>query len=487
MLRRPNVLFVTFDQFRADTLGCAGHPLVQTPVLDALAAEGVRFARHYANAAPCAPGRAALYTGTYQRNNRVVANGTPLDDRFDNVARVARRAGYAPALFGYTDQGVDPRLVEQPDDPRLSTYEGVLPGFDLVLGLDGHHHAWMAFLRDRGVTASAADEALATEHERPAELSVTTFLADAIIGWLHEQPLGTPWFAHASFLRPHPPFSAAGHFAHMYDPDECPAPLPVPEERHWLHEALLRHPLVAAPSGPDAVARMRSQYYGMVSHADEQLGRILDAVRARGEWDDTVVVVTSDHGEQLGDQGLQQKAGFFESSFHITAIVRDPSHLDLGGRTVHAFTEAVDVLPTICDLIGEPIPAQCDGLPLTPFLRGEDPPWWRTAAHYEWDWRDERIRRGTPAWPWDRRPERSNLVVRRTDTHAYVHVGDGSWRCFDLVADPGWGTLIDDPAVVLPLAQGMLAWKSEHLDRNLTGMLLEDGGIGRRPPSGPPA
>ena len=93
---RPNVLLITLDQFRGDCLSSAGHPVVRTPNLDRLAAAGVRLRRHYSQATPCAPGRAALYTGTYQMNNRVVGNGTPLDDRFDNVARVARRAGYAP-------------------------------------------------------------------------------------------------------------------------------------------------------------------------------------------------------------------------------------------------------------------------------------------------------------------------------------------------------------------------------------------------------
>src|SRR5829696_3324211 len=99
-----NVLLITLDQFRGDCLGAAGHPLVQTPALDELAAQGVLLAKHYSQAAPCAPGRACLYTGTYQMNNRVVANGTPLDARLDNVAKAALRAGYRPALFGYTDQ-----------------------------------------------------------------------------------------------------------------------------------------------------------------------------------------------------------------------------------------------------------------------------------------------------------------------------------------------------------------------------------------------
>ena len=95
-----NVLLITLDQFRGDCLSAAGHPVVRTPGLDRLAAHGVSFRRHYSQAAPCSPGRAALYTGTYQFNNRVVANGTPLDGRFDNVALAARRGGYQPVLFG---------------------------------------------------------------------------------------------------------------------------------------------------------------------------------------------------------------------------------------------------------------------------------------------------------------------------------------------------------------------------------------------------
>ena len=106
---RPNILFITLDQFRGDCLSGAGHPVVQTPNLDRLAASGVRLARHYSQASPCAPGRASLYTGTYQMNHRVVGNGSPLDDRFDNVARAARRAGCLadPIVFTVCYGGVE--------------------------------------------------------------------------------------------------------------------------------------------------------------------------------------------------------------------------------------------------------------------------------------------------------------------------------------------------------------------------------------------
>ena len=127
-----NVLFITVDQWRGDCLSALGHPVVETPALDALAQRGVLFANHWANAAPCGPSRACLLTGTYQHRNRSVLNGTPLDARFTNVALLARELGYDPVLFGYTDTSVDPRTVP-PGDPRLFSYEGILPGFRALI------------------------------------------------------------------------------------------------------------------------------------------------------------------------------------------------------------------------------------------------------------------------------------------------------------------------------------------------------------------
>ena len=106
-----NVLFITADQWRGECLSTLGHPCLRTPVLDALAAEGVVFTRHYSQAAPCAPGRASLYTGLYQMNHRCVVNGAPLDARHTNVALEARKAGHDPVLFGYTDVTPDPRRL----------------------------------------------------------------------------------------------------------------------------------------------------------------------------------------------------------------------------------------------------------------------------------------------------------------------------------------------------------------------------------------
>ena len=477
----PNVLLITLDQFRAECLSAAGHPIVRTPHLDALAAGGVRFARHYSQCAPCSPGRASLYTGMYQMNHRVVANGTPLDRRFDNVALAARRAGYAPAMFGYTDQSIDPRDADGPDDPRLSYYTGILPGFDAVLDIPDDHAPWLAWLASLGYdVAPGAYPLLAQEHTRPEEHSVSAFLTDHAIDWLRRQD--GPWFAHLSYLRPHPPYSAAGEWGRAYDPADMPPPIAPADVRTPFHEMALTIPNAAAPTDPAAVARMRAQYFGMISHVDHQLGRLWAELRALGMWDDTVVVVTADHGEMLGDHGLKEKLGYWEQSYSIPCIVRDPAHPGAHGTVVDRFTENVDVMPTICEAIGLPVPAQCDGYPLTPFLRGEEPPWWRDAAHWEYDWRGYLVRMVPTEWPWQRTLERQHLAVLRDGTHAYVQFGDGTSVCFDLAADPTWRTVVTDPATILPLAQAMLAWRSQHADRLHADFLVEDGGIGRWPP-----
>ena len=474
-----NVLFVTLDQFRGDTFAAAGHPLVATPNLDRIAREGVRLGRHYSQAAPCAPGRAALYTGTYQMNNRVVANGTPLASGVASVASVARHAGYDPTLFGYTDQGLDPRGANGADDPRLDEYDGVLPGMSVGLYLPESQAGWVQYLRSKGYDVpSGWALALRGEPERHEDDSLSGFLTTRFLEWLGHQDSG--WFAHLSYLRPHPPYGAAGRYSTMYDPDDVDLPIPPTDvDRHPLHEAALSNEESAAPTSTRAMRHLRAQYYGMISEVDAQLGRVLRAIEDRGEWSDTLVVVTSDHGDQLGDHGLIQKLGFFPQSYHVIGLWRDPRR-DAAGATIERFTENVDILVTLADALGVDAPAQCDGRSLTPLLDGLDVPW-RDAAHYEWDYRYLFIGDGRKPWPHDRFLSRRNLAVSVSMDVAYVQFSDGSYRCYDLLADPTWRTPYRDGDRVLAAAQEQLVWRQEHLGRDLTDMVLGPDRRGRWP------
>ena len=505
-----NVLFITVDQWRGDCLSAAGHPVVQTPNFDRLAARGVRFARHWANIAPCGPSRATLHTGMYAQNHRSVLNGTPLDDRFTNTAREARRAGYAPALFGYTDTSLDPRTLAA-DDPRLSTYEEVLPGFDAVLfnpesaGSPG----WARWLTAKGIDvpanpaelylplegypgADAHGESWAPTRFR-AEHSETVMVAEAFRDWLTAGAGDAPWFAHLSFIRPHPPYRNPEGYHDVYDPDDGPDFRGCAERDdeialHPLMFATVNIPGVGCPPDERERRQLRATYWGAMKEVDDRLGELFDWLDAEGLLDETLVVLTSDHGEQMGDHWLVQKLGWFDESYHVPMIIVDPRPAAdaTRGQVVEAVTEHVDVLPTLCEWMGIEVPLQCDGRALQPFLHGADadaPRPWRRAAHWEWDFRDPVNHLAEDLFGLTM--EQCGLGVLRTDDWKLVHFGAPPE-----VIPPLLFSLRDDPDQVVNLAadqahvsvlaelyEHMLRWRFDHLDRTLTGHSLSPTGL----------
>ena len=507
--KRPNILLITCDQWRGDSLSAVGHPVVKTPNADALAAEGVLFRRHYAGAAPCSPARACLYTGLQQMNNRVCRNGTPMDDRHDNIARAARRVGYDPTLFGYTDVSPDPR-GRAPGDPFLRTYEGVLPGFTTRLLLPEHQKAWLSWLAARGIDSSAgfpdihrpadttAPEVSSAVPVYSKEETPTAFLAGEFLRWLGEQDGGEPWFAHVSFLSPHPPFIVPEPFNTMYDPSEGPA---FSRMDDWQAEAA-SHPFLAyhlehhqkkssfIPGAPGKVRdwseeefrRIRALYYGMISEVDSQLGRIWQGIKAAGAWDDTIVILTSDHAEMMGDHFMLGKGGWFDGSYHIPLVIRDPRRAGAAGIHVDRFTESVDIMPTLLELVGAPPLPHLDGSSLVPFLDGWAPQTWRDAAHWAYDFRS--IAEGSTEAYFGLGSRALNLAVIRTDKVKYVHFAGGlSPLLYDLVDDPAeTRNLADDPAwlpVRLEFAERLLALRAQHLDQSLAlSELTDDGAVG---------
>ena len=502
---KPNILLITADQWRGDCLGVAGHPVVQTPNVDALAREGVHFARHYAQAVPCSPSRACLFTGLYQMNNRVVQNGTPLDRRRDNLATLLRAAGYAPTLFGYTDQTVDPRTTA-PADPALTTYEQVLPGFDVGVHMPASNLPWQRWMRARGhpVTGNIGDLYFPAERrsDRPnreaaaygATESPSAYLTGEFLHWATLQPEGRPWCAHLSLLHPHPPFHAPAPYNTMYDPGDGPGFT----RAQTAQAEALQHPMFAYRIAADRADEyllgaagtvgtwndrdfrtVRATYWGMISEVDAQIGRIVEALKSSGVWDDTVIIFTSDHGDMMGDHWSLGKFGYHEASFHIPLIIRDPARTDAHGRRVEAFSESVDLLPTILEACGAAAPGHLDGRPLTPFLDGRTPEDWRDAVHHEYDLRC--LPGGKQGRLFDLPAAAGNLAALRTERYKYVHFGGLPPLLFDLVEDPGeLVNRVDDPALAavrVEMAERLLAWRARHLDRQLSGLVATADGM----------
>ncbi|MCK6451844.1 MAG: alkaline phosphatase family protein [Alphaproteobacteria bacterium] len=508
-----NALLITADQWRAECLSALGHPTVKTPNLDALAAEGTLFRNHFGQCTPCGPSRASLLTGMYTMNHRSVRNGTPLDRRFTTIALEMRRLGYAPALIGYTDTGTDPRGLD-PNDPALKTYAGTLPGFtQLVPGSEGEK-AWRRYLAKKGYdfppVADAAYQPVTNYARGPgwgptfapapfkAEDSDTAFATDAAIDYVtHETK---PWFLHLSLLRPHPPFVAPEPYNAMYDP----ATVPGFKGLASRDEEARQHPYMAymmrdfrdhkreghAPGlhRPEerAMRQLRATYYGLMSEVDHHLGRLMAALRRTGADERTLVVFASDHGEQLWDHWALGKEFYFDQSYHIPLIVRPPAaeRGSARGRVVDAFTESIDVMPTILDCLGAAPPVQCDGASLKPWLAGATPASWREEVFFELDFRD--AAEGAPERELGMSLDECTLAVVRDRRYKYVHFAALPPLLFDLASDPEERrNCLDDPAhapAALAMAQKMLTWRLAMADRALTGLKLSSKGLVECPP-----
>ncbi|MEQ1755873.1 MAG: alkaline phosphatase family protein [Micropepsaceae bacterium] len=505
MRKAGNILFITADQWRGDCLSALSHPVVQTPSLDALAVEGTLFTRHFSNTAPCSPSRATLHTGLYQHNHRVAMNGTPLDRRHTNWALEARNAGYDPALIGFTDQTPDPRELSA-DDPRLRTYENLLPGLNPVAHVSMDHPGpWAEYLKARGYELPEQERFVIWQREpgpdyedgaevpKPwsirAEDGDTTWHVDQAIDFVSERR-DVPWILHLSLLRPHPPWIASEPWNRLYDPQSIPAALrcaSVEQESRqhpWLLNQLA-HPLYCAPDDLRKLNRMRAVYFGMMSEVDHHLGRLFAHLKQEGLWDDTLIIFTSDHGEQLGDHWLLGKAGYFDQSYSVPLIIRDPRTEADGhrGQRVSAFTEHVDIMPTLLEFIDTEIPAQCDGRSLLDFVLHGRTDGWRQHAHWEYDFRDASHDDAEAALGLTL--HQCNLSVIRGVRYKYVQFAGLPSLLFDLQNDPGEFSNLAENSEYAPLAlshaQELLRWRMTHEDQALTHMMATSQGLVRRP------
>ncbi len=503
------VLLITGDQWRGDALSVLGHPAALTPHLDRLAREGTTFTRHYTVATPCGPARTSLLTGLYPFLHRSIRNGAPLDRRHTNLALEVRKAGYDPVLFGYTDSSADPASMA-PEDPRLKSYEGVLPGFRLEASLnEACLTGWISELARKGYdiperlldvyTHPGTAKVLQRFDRGPAlyqaEDSDTAYIADKLLDYLRLRRK-EDWFIHAVFLRPHPPLIAPAPYHASVETAKVPAPVRHADKSHeravhpfldaWLSQQAdpaYFESQVDVQALPDADhAEMRAVYYGLVAEVDAQLGRIFAHLEQSGELEETLIVFTADHGEMLGDHWCWGKGGWFEASNHIPLIIRDPkAKRSSRGRRVEAFTESVDILPTILEWLGQTVPDEANGLSLLPWLSNQPPAAWRDAVFWEFDFRTPHTQRAETHFGLT--SDQCTMNILRDAEYKYVHFTAQPPLLYDLKRDPGELTNIaGDPAkapVIAEYAQRLLSHRMLHAERSLANAMLTPQGVVR--------
>lgn len=501
------ILLITGDQWRGEALSCLGHPAARTPHLDRLAAEGTTFTRHFTASVPCGPARTTLLTGLYPFIHRSIRNGAPLDKRHTNIALEVRRAGYDPVLFGYTDSSADPSAMA-PADPRLKSYEGVLPGFRIEASLNEACLAgWLSELARKGydVPERHADIYLHPDTPRvlesfdrgpavfKAEDSDTAYIADKVIDYLRLRRK-QDWFIHAVFLRPHPPLIAPAPYNALIDAKDVSKPVKLAEKAreaavhpflsYWLEQqadpAYFESQVDVQALPESDLAEMRAVYYGLIHEVDTQLGRIFQHLEKTGELDETLIIFTSDHGEMLGDHWCWGKAGWYDAANFIPLIIRDPKAPTAArGRKVAAFTESVDITPTILDWLGLEVPHEVNGHSLMPWLAGKIPPEWRNAVFWEFDFRTPDTQKAEAALGIT--SDQATLNVVRDARFKYVHFTGLPPLLYDLTRDPGeLVNVVAEPAylpVVAEYAQKLLSHRMLHSERTLANGQLTPSGV----------
>jgi len=358
-----NILFITSDQHRADCLGIAGHPCIQTPNLDRLAMEGTVFDAAYSDCPVCIPARTTLITGrqahhngcpSYQERFRVARDPSTL------LGSQLRRAGYHTVLVGKTHWHLD-----RAEDA----------GFETLVGTGSH----AAAVRAAGFEANAHSGIAANQFDPalchlPPHLHSSAWLTSCAIELLEKPDAeGRPLFLWVSYTDPHPPNTIHEPYFSCYDRCDIPPPVmgdwtldrPAALEKHQLGN---RHPGLRGPH----LAKARGVYYGKITHLDHQVGRLIGALQRSGRWDNTLIVYTSDHGEHLGDHGDFSKSTFLESAARVPLLARLPGGWRAGQPArVAALVQHADLLPTFCDAAGIAPPQDVDGSSLLPLLHGE--------------------------------------------------------------------------------------------------------------------
>ncbi len=409
-MKRPNVLFFLSDQHNPKITGYEGDRIIDTPALDRLASESVRFDACYCQNPLCVPSRYSMLTGKYSKSIGVYDNRHFFEAGQETLPRMLTRAGYATCLIGKAHfngeqfQGYSQRpygdLFGQAHQPNPSReVNGGESGLGDVLGASG-------------------------PLEFPLAMSQTEICVAEAAKWLQvhaDLRADTPFFLSVNFDKPHFPMTPPKALYEKYEGKITPYKIP---EGFWDNAVpFIRHSIQANGAyehygkDPEIHRRALAAYYGCVEWVDGAIGRILDVLDYFGFAENTVVVYASDHGEMMGKFGAWQKTLFYDSSCRVPLLMRVPGAAPaISGAPVGL----IDLFPTLCDLCGAKTPEDCEGESLLPIIRGEG----------------GLSRNGIFAESVVyKRPEYAGCMLR-TEKYKYNYYLDGTEELYDMESDP---------------------------------------------------
>ena len=381
--KRPNLLFILTDQQRADTLGAYGNRKIRTPHLDQLAEKGFVFESFYVANVVCAPSRATLLTGLYSHTHGVWTNNVPpLDQKVPILIDMLREGDYVAGYYGKWHLGNE--IFKQ----RGFTHFDSTEIYQRWWTEDQDHSqrsGYSHFLVERGVKPDGPyGHSRDLANRLPKELSKPAYLAAKGIEFL-ERYRDRPFVLYLSFLEPH---AWADHaklpLRNVNDKLYDPADMEVPETFFEAMDPSVSYPKREARVSlirgqfpiayPQTLEEFKARYWGLVTQVDEMVGRVLQRLRELGLEEDTLVVFTSDHGEMMGDHRLMSKEFTYEESIRVPLILRAPA-LEGKRRRIAQPIGQVDLVPTLLELMGQPLPSHLQGRSLAPHLsRGEQIP-----------------------------------------------------------------------------------------------------------------
>jgi len=497
---KKSVLFICADQWRWDCFGFMKHKHAYTPNIDKLVLHSTTFRKHFTAIVPCGPARTTMLTGLYPFIHRSVNNGTPLDKRFTNVAKEARKFGYDPKLYGYTDTSWDPRYLND-NDEKLYTYESPMEGFDPVCHMsESNLLPWANYLKEKGFNVSSPLELYEREkpikgqgyiykaHDIPTEHSDTSFLANRAIEDIKK--MTSPFFMHISFLRPHPPLFVSEPWHSLINPQNIDLPnihktyQEMAQDHPFLKEIIRKYTLEKyfteirfSDLTDQDTKNIIAVYLGMCAEVDFNIGKIINALEESGQAENTMIIFTSDHGELLGEHRLWGKLGWWDSAYRIPLIIHVPGQ---SPKIIEEMTESVDVSPTILDWLGAEIPTNWNGRSLLPIIENIKPnlkP--RDFVVFEFDFRENYF--SSFVENKELAPEECSLSVIRTQEWKYVHFPSLPCMLFNLKNDPFEQVNLANQDQYMNIQNDLLSklfsHRMRHAERQLSNIKLSSKGI----------